>query len=305
MGNICSTHEEEEFDVKFKESVNESKGINNNRQSKAHLYSQGGANLGRSSILPSVNPPLRGSKMDDKDPNSHRPVPDTATEISEMNAYSAQAAKTEASLPLFDKTKSTHPTNPTFGPYRYKESGDTYTGQYFRGQRMGFGELVTNSGECYVGHWDFDQINGIGRLIFPNGDHYEGEFKGSKANGKGVFISAVTGIKYDGEFKDDKQEGKGKEKYPDGSFYYGEFVNDMKHGIGNFRFSDGGQYTGRFINDNISGQGKYIYTDGKVYEGEWKNNLKHGTGAYDLGNGMTYRGGFFEGKRKGKGSLRW
>lgn len=224
MGNQCCTTEEQyDHDVEFRASANESKGFDNRRGGDRRLRNNpygGGANLGRSSIL--MNQP---AKQNRGNTNDHRPSSVVAVEVLHMNPASDNVTMKQLSLPPFEhKDSVTHASNPILGPYRYKSSGDTYKGQYFRGQRQGYGELITKSGETYVGEWDYDQCNGIGRLILPNGDHYEGEFLGNRANGKGLFHSEETGITYEGEFKDDMQEGKGKESYSDGSFYYGQFV---------------------------------------------------------------------------------
>ena len=64
-----------------------------------------------------------------------------------MNPLSDKAKRKKESLPDFIHKKDlTIASNPFFGPYRYK-NGDTYQGQYYRGQRKGYGELVTTSGE--------------------------------------------------------------------------------------------------------------------------------------------------------------
>ena len=61
MGGVCSTNEEEEFDVEFGKSAHESKGFGNDRRVKANPYANGGANLGRSSILQTGNAPTNGN----------------------------------------------------------------------------------------------------------------------------------------------------------------------------------------------------------------------------------------------------
>ena len=220
---MCSTSEDHDIETEFNKSGHENKGFDKNgRKLNANPYT-GGANLMRSSIL--ENHPTKTYNGQD-----HKPSNVIATEILHMNSAADSVTLKLLSLPPFQhKDSVTHRTNPSLGPFRYKASGDTYKGQYFRGQRQGYGELITKTGEVYNGEWDFDQCNGIGRLLLPNGDNYEGEFLANRANGKGVFKSEETGIKYEGDFKDDMQEGKGKETYPDGSFYYGEFVGKSQY----------------------------------------------------------------------------
>lgn len=154
----------------------------------------------------------------------HKPSSIVAEKVQQMNPLSERAKSRLSTIPDFlHKNDLTLQGFLTLGPYRYK-NGDTYTGQYFRGQRKGYGEMVTINGEQYVGQFDYDQCSGVGRLILPNGDYYEGEFTAGRANGRGKFVSQETGISYEGDFKEDMQEGKGKEIYTDGSYYYGEFL---------------------------------------------------------------------------------
>ena len=81
----------------------------------------------------------------------HKPTTVVAEKVEEMNPLSDKAKKKQANLPEFIHSKDlTIAKNPFFGPFRYK-NGDTYKGQFFRGQRQGYGELVTTSGEQFVG----------------------------------------------------------------------------------------------------------------------------------------------------------
>lgn len=255
MGNYCVAQESTDISLDFNKSAHESdqknfKKAHNPLQGSYNPYASG-ANLNRSEIKDSNQP---NNKKDD-----HRPSSVIAEEVPKMNAYAEKARLMSFDMDTFNyPIDPEHINNPIYGPYRYRSNGDTYKGQYFRGQRCGRGELVTAKGEVYVGNWEFDQCNGKGRLILPNGDFYEGDFVNNQANGTGKFVSHDTEIVYQGDFKDDMQEGQGKEKYPDGSYYVGEFMADKKHGIGTFHFADGGKYTGRFVKDVISGHGKAI-----------------------------------------------
>lgn len=252
MGNYCSNKEEEEMLLDFKHDAQQS-GTKNMRPHNPlkggyNPYASG-ANLQRSSIHESHE---ANANKDD-----HQPSTVIAEPVLNMNPYAEKAKLVSFDLTTFNyPIDPEHVSNPIYGPYKYRSNGDTYKGQYFRGQRCGRGELVTTKGEVYIGNWEFDQCNGKGRLILPNGDYYEGDFVNNQANGTGRFVSYDTKIIYQGEFKDDMQDGKGKETYPDGSYYIGDFVNDRKHGTGTFYFDDGGKYTGRFVNDVISGHGK-------------------------------------------------
>ena len=232
---------------------------------------KGGAKLSRSSInntsyggnkLPGFSRTKDGRRKPTDRINlsgEHKPSSIIAERTSKMNKYSEKAQMVAYSLPAFTAFgNQDHSNNPVYGPYLYKETGDTYLGQYFRGQRCGKGELVTPSGEVYIGHWDYDQCNGKGRLILPKGDYFEGDFENNQAEGEGRFVNHALNIVYQGQFRNDMQEGKGKETYPDGGYYYGDFIGDKKHGNGEFVFADGTKYVGRFQNDFIQGVGEFL-----------------------------------------------
>ena len=226
--NCCATNEQVNIDEEWKQNGQNQHGFNNADKEEKKLtknpYTQGGAKLINSSLLQSSQSYPKTTLKDQNNIVDHKPSSVVAEKVEQMNPLSDKAKSKEISLPEFIHKKDlTIASHPFHGPYRYK-NGDTYKGQYFRGQRKGYGELVTTSGEQYVGQFDYDQCSGVGRLILPNGDYYEGEFLAGRANGRGRFISEETGISYEGQFKDDMQEGKGKETYPDGSYYYGEFV---------------------------------------------------------------------------------
>jgi hypothetical protein len=267
MGETCSSCRNDEQDKNIDLEFNESIALSKNmplKERKMHRLEKdeslmssgfnqgGGAKLDRSSIIESHGPnPNKGD---------HRPSSMIAQEVSKMNPLSDKAQLVSYEMPPFAaQGEIQHLKNPVFGPYRYKRTGDTYKGQYFRGQRCGKGELVTPKGEVYVGFWNYDQCNGFGRLILPNGDYYEGDFVNNQASGEGKFVNHEVGIVYQGQFKNDMQDGKGKETYPDGSYYYGDFVADRKHGFGMFKFHDGSKYTGKFEKDEINGKGKLCF----------------------------------------------
>lgn len=190
----------------------------------------------------------------------HKPLPDIATDATNLNEFSEKVKETITTLKEFKLTLEDDPAtinHPIFGPYLY-ENGDSYKGQFFKGLREGYGELVTKDGEAYFGTWKEDKMDGKGRYIFKSGCYYEGELVNGKFEGKGTFKDLEVGSTYVGKFKDGYQHGSGKETYKDGSVYDGQFKESSKHGLGILKFPDGGKFSGDFKNDLIDGKGKDI-----------------------------------------------
>ncbi len=191
---------------------------------------------------------------DTKGPIKHEPDAKVALLVTQMNPLTPTASQVLSSLAIFTPPKQS--PDPSFGPYKYITTGNTYKGQYNQGLRNGFGEQSTVTGLGYIGEWKNDVYNGKGRLVFENGDLYEGDFVNGEAHGKGKFFNKGTGSAYEGDFKNNHECGKGRELYRDGSYYEGDFAGDRKTGRGVFVFADGSKYTGEYLNDEIEGQGK-------------------------------------------------
>lgn len=73
---------------------------------------------------------------------------------------------------------------PTIGPIFY-DDGSTYNGQFLKGQKCGYGELVFPDGSFYMGMWKDDQKHGKGVFAFADGDVILAFFKSDKLNGEG------------------------------------------------------------------------------------------------------------------------
>lgn len=84
------------------------------------------------------------------------------------------------------------------GVYRYEfhgpvcyDDGSTYKGQFVRGQKCGFGEMVYVDGSCYIGIWKNDLRNGKGVFCFNNGDIHFGNFNDDLACGLGKYFISL------------------------------------------------------------------------------------------------------------------
>ena len=78
-------------------------------------------------------------------------------------------------------------------------NGDTYEGDYKKGQRDGRGEQISPSRKyIYSGQWSNDQPNGFG-------------------------LQVLSGVKYEGHWENGKKHGAGKQTNADGDVFAGEW----------------------------------------------------------------------------------
>ncbi len=83
----------------------------------------------------------------------------------------------------------------------------SYSGNYVKNMREGFGELISHpidvklGSEYYSGNWHLDKRNGTGNLTYANGDNYFGDFKDDQPDGFGIYIE-YSGITYTGNWKE-------------------------------------------------------------------------------------------------------
>ncbi len=104
-----------------------------------------------------------------------------------------------------------------------------YRGEFRRGQKSGFGVLITiaarHRGNKYTGHFANDFKDGSGTYQYANGDSFVGQFKNDLRNGFGVF-TYKNGDRYEGEFKNDMREGHGTFVRVTGERYSGIWSSD-------------------------------------------------------------------------------
>lgn len=120
------------------------------------------------------------------------------------------------------------------GKFTWHASQSTYFGEYYQGQKHGYGKLTQRSQsmshDClylYEGHFQNDQRSGLGKMTF----------------------------------------------YKTGNIYHGQWANDTRNGGGNFTwFRQNNFYSGNWKNKKMHGLGKFIFgrTD-EVYQGEFEN----------------------------------
>jgi hypothetical protein len=175
-----------------------------------------------------------------------------------------------------------------YGVYVAKGSRCTYTGEFHKGLRSGYGVLIHSEYGKYAGEFWDDRKHGVGTLILSDGSSYHGSFR------KGVF------------------EGKGTLCERNGTVYVGHWKGGLRHGEGMETMSDGRVYQGSFYNGQKDGaEGTLLdKTGGKViYRGSWRDGTYHGEGVLFVRNSsdpldtVRYEGSFSHGKRHGFGSL--
>ena len=72
------------------------------------------------------------------------------------------------------------------------ENGDVYNGQWWEGQKSGFGIYQYHGGEIYEGCWMEDMRQGKGRFLFQNGDKFFGNF--AQDNIGNIFLGFFLGF---------------------------------------------------------------------------------------------------------------
>ena len=157
------------------------------------------------------------------------------------------------------------------GNFKNKNKDTIYIGDFFKGEKWGKGELIT---EKY---------------------HYKGDFKNDKLHGYGIIDFLIEGQTYEGNFENNEINGKGVYKWKNGDIYEGDMKNGKMNGNGKYIYFDGKIYEGQYINGIKEGKGKLLYPDGKCFEGDFKNGYPHGEGLYTK-NGNTRKVLFNQGK---------
>ena len=107
-----------------------------------------------------------------------------------------------------------------------------YTGEVKDGIPEGRGKLIYGGkyqGDSYEGDFRKGEPNGKGIYCHSNGNIYEGSFRNDKAYGKGIFYYK-NGDRYEGDFIDDNREGKGIYYFANNDRMMGDYHNNMPIG---------------------------------------------------------------------------
>ena len=160
-------------------------------------------------------------------------------------------------------------------------NGDTYTGEFVRGNRDGQGvytyapaappadgdEGGAAPAQVYDGMWKNGAKEGLGQMTYSSGDRYHGLWKNNL------------------------REGQGTMYYANGDVYTGEWLNDLKEGIGTYLYAESGaSIKGRFDDGELLAG---VFTDkfGNSYTGAFGGVgdlvAYIDGGAFTMANGAT------------------
>ena len=168
----------------------------------------------------------------------------------------------------------------------WKESGNSYEGDWVYDHRTGKGKFTWADGSYYEGDFVDGNFNGYGVRVYSDGCRYEGQFKDDKRHGKGK-MTWPNGDTYEGDWRDDSRTGKGKYVWANGDYYEGDFLDNKRTGKGKYVWPNGCYYEGGFVAGKYHGYGKYLYTDGYIYVGEFRDNGRHGKGVLTAPDGTA------------------
>lgn len=187
------------------------------------------------------------------------------------------------------------------------DSGGTYTGQWCRNMRHGFGVQRWADGSVYEGEWRDNSAWGRGRFQHTGGNVYCGCWKSNNAHGVGIYryTKQRQDMCYEGEWQDDAQHGCGVLTWEEGHRYEGEFVMGRKSGLGTYTWVDGSVYRGAWSDSVIDGPGSFDGADGREFRGQWQASEMHGTGVYSWPDGRVYSGQYRSDRKCGFGKFSW
>lgn len=189
---------------------------------------------------------------------------------------------------------------PTF----FFSSGSTYTGEWQRNTRHGFGHQRWYDGAQFVGLWKNNLADGCGKFHHPDGSLFVGQWQGNVAKGIGILYDKEETPTYRGRWEDDLQHGCGVELM-EGGVYRGEFVWGKKQGKGEYEWPDKSRYEGDWHANSIHGFGHYTAQDGREFVGAWRNDVMHGFGRYSWPDGRVFSGQYVSDRKEGFGIFSW
>jgi len=152
--------------------------------------------------------------------------------------------------------------------YSFEGSGFSYSGNYSKDLREGFGVYRKCFGyipyACiiYKGNWHLDKKHGYGNLTYANGDFFVGTFKEDQQDGQGVY-TAANGTIYTGSWQAGRKNGQFTITWPWGDEYIGTIKQDELNGPGIYSWFNGATFNGTFQNGRTK-DGILSYNDGTI-----------------------------------------
>ena len=211
------------------------------------------------------------------------------------------------------------------GKRQWKETGETYEGEWYQGMRHGVG---TWSHQVKENNLLVDPKDKTRRITYQS---YTGRFQNNFFEGYGIFTQRYRQIieKSESILKSPQKShsnspSRSRERSPhrvkiheteqqDEDVYEGQWRNSLKHGNGTEKYSNGDYYVGNFREGDLSGSGTYVWKNGSTYKGSYKDGKKNGKGRWmvkDVGKDgkervAVYYGDFENDCRHGFGTMIW
>ena len=184
-------------------------------------------------------------------------------------------------------------------------NGDTYSGQWKRGQMHGQGVYVYKSGARYEGSFFEGSMHGQGMMRYPDGAYYTGAWVKNRKEGEGKLVTP-SGKTTQGLWEAGQYVGMGNSR-PNAVAVESTRLQSAarlrdcnseycEDGRGRYRYRDGAIYEGDFEDGQPSGNGIVRYGNGDVYQGQWFGSAPDGVGVYTFANGRSIEGRWDEGK---------
>lgn len=122
-----------------------------------------------------------------------------------------------------------------------------YEGHFAQDKKNGRGKVCyKQTCDTYEGEFIDNEITGIGNYCWGTGHKYTGTFIKGKMHGYGKYNWAKGG-EYEGEYLNGIKQGKGTFRWTDGRVFNGPFVNGKPNGQGKLILS-GNEYDVEFVN---------------------------------------------------------
>ena len=107
-----------------------------------------------------------------------------------------------------------------------------YKGEFSNDLKNGKGKVIyKNTGESYEGEFKDDKLTGYGCYKWNNNHIYNGQFLNGNMNGIGYYTWPEGGY-YKGNYINNIKEGKGEFMWPDGRIFKGNFKEGKPNGKG-------------------------------------------------------------------------
>lgn len=152
--------------------------------------------------------------------------------------------------------------------------GTVYSGDFFNGNRHGFGECFFPGNVHYKGRWQSDLPDGNGIMVYSDDSEEAGYWRRGELVAREGTLPVRENIKEvpldPGCIKGNCENGTGVYVYSDKSRYEGTFRNGYPHGQGKIMYTNGDVYEGRLELGELHGRGKLIAGSGHTVEGYWE-----------------------------------